>query len=36
VSKDGKKDGGENLALFSQSNKDRGKLPSKGKGKSED
>jgi hypothetical protein len=35
-SKGGKKDGEENLALFGQSNKGRGKTPNKGKGKSED
>jgi hypothetical protein len=33
-SKADKKDGEENLALFSQSNKSRGKGPNKGKGKS--
>jgi hypothetical protein len=31
-----KKDGEENLALFGQSNKGRGKGPNKGKGKSEE
>ena len=31
-----KKDGKENLALFGQSNKGRGKKPNKGKGKSEE
>jgi hypothetical protein len=35
-SKVGKKDGEENLALFVQSNKGRGKGLSKGKGKSEE
>jgi hypothetical protein len=35
-SKANKNDGEENLALFGQSNKDKGKGPIKGKGKSEE
>jgi hypothetical protein len=35
-SKDRKEDGEENLTLFGQSNKGRGKGPNKGKGKSEE
>jgi hypothetical protein len=35
-SKVGKKDGGDNLALTSQTKKGKGKGPNKGKGKSEE